>query len=114
MSALDRYDEWAESLDRLLGPAVDDDPLVDVYDPETLAAIDEGRTRPHTSRWRGRAAAGAVVAGLVTGMREVFEPEGEAVVELQESTRRRPEAVTVHLAWGNPAASVAVVRRWLL
>jgi hypothetical protein len=114
MAALDRYDEWADALDRLLGSADTDDPLVDVYDPQTLAAIDEGETRPHASRWRGRAAAGAVVAGLVTGIRDVFEPEGEPVVELQESTRRQPEAVTVHLAWGNPAASVAVVRRWLL
>jgi hypothetical protein len=110
MSALDRYDEWAEGLD---------DELAEIYDRATLDAIDAatgepGALPPAPAAWRGGIAAGAMVVGLVNGVRDVFDEEAEPVVEIEEErAAARLEPVTVHLAWGNPAASVAVVRRWL-
>ena len=56
-----------------------------------------------------------MVVGLVNGVRDVLEDEPDPIVEIDEEVRdRRLEPVTVHLAWGNPSASVAIVRRWLL
>lgn len=124
MSALQAFDDWADQLD---------DRLAGVYDPATLQAIDSAsgepvrRLLPHTAApppgpatpaagWRGGVAAGAMVVGLVQGVRDVLDDdESDPVVEIDEEARhRRLEPVTVHLAWGNPAASVAIVRPWLL
>ena len=57
-----------------------------------------------------------MVAGVVHGVREVFDDdEFEPVVEIDEDLDgRRLEAVTVHLVPGDPAAGIAIVRRWLL
>ena len=115
MSALDRFDEWADGLD---------DELARVYDEATLRAIDRragepdvpptGEPRP-VRGWRGGATAGALVVGLVQGVADALDDdESEPVVEIDEElSERRLEPVTVHIAWGNPAASVAIVRRWL-
>ena len=55
-----------------------------------------------------------MVVGLVNGIRDVLDEESEPIVEIEEERAfARLEPVTVHIAWGNPAASVAVVRRWL-
>ncbi len=111
MTALDRFDEWADGLD---------DDLAAIYDPATVEAIDNGAGEPsEISRvrgWRGGATAGAMVVGLVSGVERALEDEeDEPVVEVDEEIRdHRLQAVTVHLAWGEPAASVAIVRRWLL
>lgn len=114
MSALDRYDEWADGLD---------DELAAIYDPATFAAIDGATGEPAAKlrpagpggAWRGGVAAGAMVVGLVNGVRDVFDDESEPIVEIEEErAAARLEPVTVHIAWGNPAASVAIVRRWLL
>jgi hypothetical protein len=111
VSALGRFDQWAEDLD---------DELTAIYDPATVAAIDRRGGQPPTPatarRWRGGATAGAMVVGLVSGVeRALDDDDDEAIVEIDEEIRdHRLQAVTVHLAWGDPAASVAIVRRWLL
>lgn len=118
MGALDRYDEWEAGLDDSLIP------LEALYDDATLRGI-ESRVEPpapieaadpESSGWRSNVAAGAMVVGLVNGVREALDPDpDEAVAEAPQWRLSGPdEAVTVHLAWGAPAASVAIVRPWLL
>ena len=111
MSAMDRWDEFEDGLD---------DDLAEVYDEATLRAIDRQGGEPAAPSvargWRGGATAGAMVVGMVQGVRDALEDEeSEPIVEIDEDLRgTRQQAVTVHLAWGNPAASVAIVRPWLL
>ncbi len=111
MSALDGWDDFEAGLD---------DDLAEVYDSATLRAIDGQGGEPPAPRvaagWRGGATAGAMVVGMVQGVRDALEEDdADPVVEIDEELgEERHRAVTVHLAWGNPAASVAVVRRWLL
>ena len=94
--------------------------LSDLYDPATLRAIDarggEPRRSASVTGWRGGATAGAMVVGMVQGVHHALDDdEAEPVVEIdRERGDAGAQAVTVHLAWGNPAAGVAVVRRWLL
>ena len=94
--------------------------LSDLYDPATLRAIDarggEPRRSASVNGWRGGATAGAMVVGMVQGVHHALDDdEAEPVVEIErERGDAGAQAVTVHLAWGNPAAGVAVVRRWLL
>ena len=115
MAAIDRWDEWEAGVDASLA---DDAPALDeIYPPEVLAAIDQRvePAQPSTGVQR-RVAGGALVLGLVNGVREAVDPDDDddAIVELLEAERgRRLEPVTVHLAWGDPAASVAIVRPWL-
>ena len=111
MTALDRWDEFEDGLH---------DDLAEVYDSATLRAIDGQAGEPPAPAvargWRGGATAGAMIVGMVQGVRDALEEdESEPVVEIDEERRAtRHQAVTVHLAWGNPAASVAIVRPWLL
>lgn len=109
-------------------PAADRQPapdLSEVYDEATLAVLDawDGRGRgepappaPDTRRWRRGAATGAVVTGVVLGLRDVFEGEREeAVVREEDVPGPDPDqAVVVHLVPFDPPASVAIVRPWLL
>jgi hypothetical protein len=101
--------------------------LSEVYDEATLAALDAwGRPaaeRPGDARQVGPvrplrqgAAAGAVITGLVLGLRDVLEGEREDAVVLEEDAPGPDpgQAVVVHLVPFDPAASVAVVRPWLL
>jgi hypothetical protein len=109
--AIERYDEWEASLDETLA-----DPLAPVYDAETLEAIDgEDAGSTTTSAWRGGVVSGALLVGMVNGMREALDVgEREPEIGQFEQSFSLHEAVTVRLAWGNPAASVAIVRPWLL
>lgn len=100
--------------------------LDEVYDDATLAALDAWGRRggpapppPATasgSGWRRGAATGALVTGLVLGLREVLEDEvdDETVLEMEAPGADPGAAVVVHLVPFDPAASVAVVRPWLL
>lgn len=93
--------------------------LDELYDSATVRAI-EGRTGepPRVAAatgWRGGVSAGAMVVGLVNGVRDAVDTdEPEPVVDVEVTPRGRLEAVVVHLVPGDPAASVAIVRRWLL
>jgi hypothetical protein len=127
MAALDRYDDWESQVDARLAEhgcrdnQADEGPpaLSELYDPATQAAINRGGPQPPGTptppRWRGGMAAGAVKAGLLGTAAALDErPDEEPVVELDRAIGgQKLEPVTVHLAWGDPAASVAVVRRWL-
>lgn len=103
--------------------------LAEVYDEATLAALDAwgrpapSRTadRPAPSREATRpvrrgAATGALLTGLALGLRDVFEDDRDEEVVLEEDAPGPDpgQAVVVHLVPFDPAASVAVVRPWLL
>lgn len=92
--------------------------LEDVYDDEVLTAIDRG-LEPATEpgALQRRVASSALVLSLVNGVREAVDAddEDEDLIEIYEAEHgRRLEAVSVHLAWGDPAAGIAIVRPWLL
>lgn len=88
--------------------------LDEFYDDVTLAAIEARTGEP--SRWQGRAASGTLVLGMMQGVKDALDDEEiEPVVDIEEEHRASLlEAVTVHLVPGCPAASIAIVRRWLL
>ncbi|HEX9995038.1 MAG TPA: hypothetical protein VGB14_19090 [Acidimicrobiales bacterium] len=99
--------------------------LSEVYDEATLAALDAwGRPPAEDRRHRAApsrpvrrgAATGALLSGLVLGVRDVFEDERDEEVVLEEDAPGPDpgQAVVVHLVPFDPAASVAVVRPWLL
>jgi hypothetical protein len=99
---------------------VSEAPLEDLYDPATLRAIEgwsaDGPTVEPLPVWRRAAFAGAVTTALVTGVREALEDdEAEPAVEIDRGRgRARLEPVTLYLVPGEPRASVAIVRPWLL
>ena len=92
--------------------------LDELYDPCTLRAIDgwpSRAPRPTVGGARGTTVAGALLLAGLTGVREVVEPIRPAVAVVRpDPGLDRADAVTVLLASGAPAASVAVVRPWLL
>jgi len=91
----------------------------DLYDDDTVAAIDAwriGRGLEPARGLRGRVAAAAVVAAGLTGVRDVFEEDTEPVVEelrIHDTLVAR-EAVTLLFVPNDPSGTVAVVRPWLL
>jgi len=93
--------------------------LRDVYDDATMAAIDYRSGEPHarpSGGLQGRLAGGALVVGLLHGVKDALEDEDvDPVVEIEEERRAaRMEPVTVTLVPGYPKLGVATVRRWLL
>ena len=98
--------------------------LTELYDDATLAALDawgagDRRAAPVPAGargWRGGAAAGALLTGLVLGVRDVLEADtdDEPVLEVEVPGPDPGAAVVVHLVPFAAAASVAVVRPWLL
>lgn len=98
--------------------------LEDVYDARTLAALD-ARVEPKWADddpaverprpgFRGSVASGAVLAGLMLGMREVFDPDAtrEPVFELAPDPGLQPvDGVTLYFVPGDAKATIAVVRR---
>ena len=100
--------------------AMSEPPLEELYDPATLRVIDGwSREQPAvepTRPWRRAAVAGAIKTALVTGVREALEDEEEdAVVDIDRVRERSLlEPVTLYFVPGEPRASVAIVRPWLL
>jgi hypothetical protein len=93
--------------------------LRDVYDDDTLARLDSWRgARAGTAvpAWRRGSAAGLVVTGLALGVREALEPDRRdpVVEEVDVSGLDGSAAVTVLFVPGNPKATIAIVRPWLL
>lgn len=117
MAALDRYDRWEAGLDQCLSAGLAPPPIEELYDAATWRAIDDGAAESpaRAGGWRGGVAAGAVMAGMMSGVRVVLgTDDDDAVVETEDTQpTRRLEPVSVYLAWGDPAASVAIVRPWL-
>lgn len=98
--------------------------LDEVYDADTLAALDAGAEpqRPPAvgagevlGGWRRAFVGGSIVTGLALGMGEVFDPDinREPVFEPAPDPGLEPVGrVTLFFVPGNPQATVAVVRRF--
>lgn len=88
----------------------------DLYDEATLRALDLVADGPVTEARRGRGGvpAAALAGALVSGVREVFEPEEpDPVVERADDSPDPLEPVTLLFVPGDPDATVAIVRPWL-
>ncbi|MEQ8716984.1 MAG: hypothetical protein RIE08_05180 [Acidimicrobiales bacterium] len=92
--------------------------FADLYDEATLRALDaavEGRPVVEPPRGVAGMPALALATALVSGVREAFEPaESEPVVEHADDPGDALEPVTVLFVPGDPDATVAIVRPWLL
>ena len=93
----------------------------ELYDEEEWAAIQAWspqRPAPGVAGWRRTSAVGAVLAGTLLGLREALEPpvdDEQAVVVDHAGPDLDPEApVEVWLDPETPAASVAVLRTWVV
>lgn len=121
MGALDRWDDWEDEVDDRLAAA--EPALADLYDDATVRAIDAGAGEPvrparRLPRAVAAAAAGVAAGSFVRGVQAALadddaEPEDAGEIDFAPAERRL-EPVTVVLVPGDPAASVAIVRRWLL
>lgn len=91
--------------------------LEEVYDAETLAALDRWAPGAGAEPLRrgGRVGAGALLVGLALGLRDAFDDDrGDPVVEPDPGGG--PEEgrwVTFVYVPGAPAASRIIVRPWL-
>jgi hypothetical protein len=113
----------------------DFDAFAELYDDATIDAIeqetgepynvvarpgdDRSSGQPPTRGARGSnniAAVGMLTAGLFRGVDAALDPEDkEPIVDfIDEDRSDRDQAVSVYLVPGNPKASVAIVRHWLL
>jgi hypothetical protein len=90
----------------------------DLYDVATLRALDaavEGRPVVEPPRGVAGMPALALATALVSGVREAFEPaQPEPVVQHADDPGDALEPVTVLFVPGDPDATVAIVRPWLL
>lgn len=88
-------------------------PLDEVYDEQTLSLID---AHAGASRIR-RGVGGAVLAGAMIGLADVFEPEPDkqAVIEyVPDAVDRHDRAVEFVFVRGAPARSRIIFRPWLM
>lgn len=92
--------------------------LRDVYDEATVVLLDAWLAPPaaRARGWRKGTAAGMVVTALALGVQQVLEPEQRdpIVEEIELDAADHHQPVTVLLVPGNPRATVALVRSWLL
>jgi hypothetical protein len=93
--------------------------LDELYDEQTLAALDRGAVRSG-GHWRPPSArpglAGVMLAGSALALRDLLEtePDTDAVVEFRpEDGDPAPRWVTFVYVPGAPRASRIVVRPWL-
>ena len=94
-------------------------PFEDLYDDETVAAIDswaEGSGAKPARGWRRGVSVAAVVTSGLIGVRDALDDDIEPVIE-EPRRHERPisrEAVTVLFVPDDPSGTVAVVRPWLV
>lgn len=92
--------------------------LHELYDADTVRAIDAWPTRPtreSVGGARGSVLAGAVFVAGLAGVRDALEESEPEVVEVvPDLGLDRTQPVTVLFVPGAPQATVAVVRPWLL
>lgn len=72
---------------------------------------------PWLEAWRRRTATGALLTGMARGLGAVFEPEREQpaiVAEAPGEPFGPPRPVEAVLDPDDPAASILLVRRWLM
>lgn len=107
------YARWVAAFDRV-------PELEEIYDEQTVAALDRASGQPDIEPWRPEARrlrfGGALLTGSALALQEVFDPtpERDAVVEFRPDTPD-PESewvtfVYVHRA---PHLSRLIVRPWL-
>lgn len=95
----------------------DDVDFDDWYDEVDLAQIDAGPRHGKRSTgvvgWSRSSAVGAVLTGMVLGLKEVFQPEDEPaiVIEVDESGEPFDLPVQLFLDPDSPAGSLCLVRR---
>lgn len=94
----------------------------DVYDPETLAALDawepsaspgEEMLPSRLNRWSRQAAIGAVLSGFALGLQEVFEPKDQRqiVIEVDDEGQSPHLPIELFLDPDSPAGSLCLVHR---
>jgi hypothetical protein len=91
------------------------------YDPEVLALLDAWEPPPggpptmptRLVTWRRTSLAGAVMAGMAFGLREVLEPErrDQVVIEVDAGAGQDEGPLVLRLDPDDPAGSWCVVRR---
>ena len=94
--------------------------LEDVYDDETVALIERAARPPRGTEGvipRGRSGmTGLVMAGMMTGVADVLDPEREQP-EMVEFSPDRPDPETMPVQFvhvpGDPQASRLILRPWL-
>ena len=113
LALIERARVVAREADEALGVVVelftdDDDPnVVDLPPPDA----------PLVPRVRKLGASGAVLAGMMLGVGEVFEPEKAKATQIEfapDAMDEDSQLVTFHLVKGDPKASRLVIRPWLL
>lgn len=93
-----------------------DEPLEELYGDDRLA--DEPAAAPEarpSSGWR-MPAAGAVMAGIAFGLRDVFEPKREDRVAVEQEAPGQPvepQRYEIHLNPQDPTSSFAIYRPWV-
>jgi hypothetical protein len=101
---------------------VQDQPGFDeLYDPDTLAALDawqhtKPEERPLPSRvvrWSRSSVMGMVVTGFALGIQEVFEPRDEELIVVEVDADGEPHDLPIRLFLDpdDPRGSLCVVRR---
>ncbi len=92
--------------------------LGDVYDPDTLAAIDAwapphrpgAAVHPGAGGWRARFTGGALLTAVALGLQEVFEPPRPAEIVEVDPWEATPVDTWVRFCWHpDPRRSVALV-----
>ncbi|MBK9180525.1 MAG: hypothetical protein IPM45_13375 [Acidimicrobiales bacterium] len=91
--------------------------LGEVYDPDTLAAIDAwepprepGAATRLVGGWRARFTGGALLTAVALGLQEVFEPPRPAEIVEVDPWERTPVDAWVRFCWHpDPRLSVALV-----
>ena len=99
----------------------DDEPLEAFYGDEADALLDppsdgEARTRADAGGGRKRTVAGALMAGIALGFREVFERESHDRTAIEQPAPEQPtepQKYEIHLDPVAPESSFAIYRPWI-
>lgn len=102
--------------------APDDDPVFfeDIYDPDTLAALDapvEARDEvPLPSRlssWSRSTTMGMVLSGYALGLQEVLDPKEERPIVIEVDADGEPHGLPIELLLDpdDPRGSVCIIHR---
>jgi len=100
----------------------DDRRFEELYDPDTIAAVDGWTPRvppvgtplpSRVVRWSRSSVLGAVVTGFAFGIQEVMEPKEDAAIVIEVDADGEPHDLPIQLFLDpdDPAGSICVVRR---
>ncbi len=111
---------FARSIDAVQDPVPHDD-LGDVYDSDTLAALDawSAPERPadpampsKVVSWSRRSTVGLLATGLALGLQEVFDPprEEQIVIEVDAGGEPHDLPIQLFLDPDDPSGSICILR----